>query len=204
MTNFVETPRFPDSCAYWAQGGRGFKTTVVETYGGDEYRNAAWSQQRGEWNIADAFRSENPNSSYNIASVLQFFRAVRGQLYAFRFKDFTDFQHNDGGGTGGVFVMLTSTTFQMYKQYALSPLTFNQIIQKPVSGTVTVNGGSGPIVDYTTGIVSVVSGTPTSWTGEFDIPVRFADDVPGILPDTSGALWDWQSLKLIEIRNPNQ
>lgn len=204
MSNFIETPRFPDEIAFWLQGGRGFKTTVVETYGGDEYRNAAWTQQRGEWTIADAFRAIATHSPYVVSTLLRFLRVCRGQLYGFRVKDYTDFQATDGGGTGGVFVMLTATTFQMYKRYSLGGLTFDQIIQKPVSGTVTVNGGASPSVDYTTGIVTVASGTPTSWTGEFDVPCRLGDDVPAIVPDQSGALYDWQSLKLVEIRNPNQ
>lgn len=198
--NFIESPRFPDEIAFWAQGGRSFKTTVVETYGGDEYRNAAWTQQRGTWSCADAFRAINPNSAYNISTAMRFFRSCRGQLYGFRFKDFTDFTDSMNNGAG-IFVMLTATTFQMYKQYTTSPLTFNQIIQKPVSGTVVVGGGASPIVDYTTGIVSVVSGTPTSWTGQFDIPCRFGDDVPGVMPDSSGALWDWQALKIVETRD---
>lgn len=198
MATFIETPRFPDEIAYWAIGGRGFKTTVVEAYGGDEYRVAAWSQARGVWDISQALRNANLNSAYSIPKLRNFFRVCKGQLYAFRFKDFSDY--TDEGG--GVFVMLTSTTFQMYKQYAISPLADTQIIQKPVSATVVVTGGSGASVDYTTGIVTVSSGTPTSWTGQFDIPVRFAEDMPQLGPDSSGALYDWQNLKLIEVRNP--
>jgi uncharacterized protein (TIGR02217 family) len=130
------------------------------------------------------------------------FMAARGQLYAFRLKDFTDFQVTATDGSG-VFVQLTSTTFQMYRRYSVSPLTYDQIIQKPVSGTVTVTGGVSPVVDYTTGIVTVASGTPTSWVGQYDIPVRFGGDMPKRGPTSEGALLSWEGVMLIEVRNPN-
>jgi uncharacterized protein (TIGR02217 family) len=200
MTTFVESPRFPDWIAFWARGGRGFNTTVVRTYGGDEYRNSAWAQGLGEWiwdqTDAAAF-SANPLAPYAYTALRNLFAAVMGQQYLFRFKDFRDYQ--DEGS--GVFIMLTATTFQMYKSYVVSPLTYNQIIQKPVSGSVAVTGGVTPVVDYTTGIVTVASGTPTSWTGQFDIPVRFASDLPQAGPDDSGAQINWENLKLAEVRN---
>ena len=200
MSGFIETPRFPDWIAFWARGGGTFKTTAVETYGGDEYRNAAWTQQRGEWiwdNQDAAAFTVGPTATYAYASVRNMFNAAMGQLYAFRFKDYRDFS-DDGGG---VFVQLTATTFQMYKNYAVSPLSYSRIIQKPVSATVVVTGGSAPTVDYTTGIVTVSSGTPTSWTGQFDVPVRFASDIPQVGPDTSGAQINWESLKLQQVKN---
>lgn len=198
MATFIETPRFPDEISAWASGGRGFKTTVVETYGGDEYRNAAWSQSRGEWDISEVLRSTNPNSAYAHKIIRNYFRVCKGQLYGFRFRDPED--NSDEGG--GVFVQLTSTTFQMYKQYAISPLSDLQIIIKPVSGSVDVTGGIGASVNYTTGVVTVSSGTPTSWTGNFDFPVRFDGDLPRMGLDASGAYFNWQGLRIIEIRNP--
>ena len=200
MTGFIETPRFPDFVAAWAQGGRGFKTTVVETNGGDEYRNANWAMARAEYQIQNAWTSaDKTNSTYNWIATRNMFMVAMGQLYAFRFKDFRDYQ-DEGQGR---FVQLTPTTFQMYKNYAISPLSYAQIIQKPVVGTVVVTGGVAPVVDYTTGIVTVSSGTPGSWTGEFDVPVRFNTDMPAFgLDEGTGAQQNWQSMKLIEVRNP--
>ena len=202
MTGFIESPRFPDECAYWATGGRGWRTIVTETYGGDEYRNASWAQRRGEYEIANAMRTQSlTDNTRNQADILAFHAVCMGQLKAFRFKDYRDYTAAMNHGSG-IFVMLTATTFQMYKRYNFGSLTIDQIIQKPVSATVTVNGGSGPIVDYTTGIVSMVSGTPTSWTGEFDIPCRFNSDLPNMGPLDDGTLLNWQQLKVIEVRNP--
>lgn len=196
---FLESPRFPDEIAYWAIGGRGFQTTVIETYGGDEYRNAAWQIARGEWDFSDAFRMADSDHMASLAQKLlrNFFLVSYGQLNAFRFKDFADY--TDEGQ--GYFVGLTATTFQMWKHYISGALSYDQPIYKPVSATVVVTGGSAPSVDYTTGIVTVSSGTPTSWVGQFDKPVRFGGDMPKMGPDPSGALYNWQGIKLIEVRN---
>jgi uncharacterized protein (TIGR02217 family) len=153
---------------------------------------------RGEWEVQEALRSNNPGSAYYLKLFVAYFRTVFGQLYAFRFKDYQDY--TDGGA--GIFQAIDATHFQMYKQYSNSPLTFNAIIQKPVSATVVVTGGVSPSVDYTTGIVTVASGTPTSWTGQYDVPCRFAQDIPGMgLDPSTGALWSWQQLKIIEVRD---
>jgi uncharacterized protein (TIGR02217 family) len=197
---FLETPRFPDEIAAWAIGGRGFQTTVVETYGGDEYRNSAWQIAKGEWDFSDGLRSVDAGHYAGLAQKLlrNFFLVSYGQLGAFRFKNFSDY--TDEGQ--GYFVMLTATTFQMWKHYVSGALTYDQPIYKPVSATVVVTGGSAPVVDYTTGIVTVSSGTPTSWTGQFDVPVRFGGDMPKNGLDASGGMYNWQGIKLIEVRNP--
>lgn len=201
---FLESPRFPDEIAFWAVGGRGFQTTVVETYGGDEYRNAAWQVARGEWDFSEGLRTADANASASFAPLAQkllrnFFLVNYGQFGAFRFKDFSDY--TDEGQ--GYFVAIDATHFQMYKHYVSGALSYNQPVYKPVSSpAVVVTGGSGVSVDYTTGIVTVSSGTPTAWTGQFDKPVRFGDDMPKMGPDPSGALYNWQGIKLIEVRNP--
>jgi uncharacterized protein (TIGR02217 family) len=200
MTAFLESPRFPDEIAYWAIGGRAFQTIVVQTYGGDEYRNAAWQYALGEWDFQDAWRVADANSAW--ASLAQkllrnFFAVLYGQLGAFRFKDFSDY--TDEGH--GVFTAIDATHFQMFKAYTSGSATYNHPVYKPVTGTVTVTGGSSPSVDYTTGVVTVSSGTPTSWVGQFDKPVRFGSDLPKMGPDSSGALYNWQGIKLVEVRN---
>ena len=196
---FIETPRFPDDIAVYGVGGRGFNTVIVETFGGNEYRNSAWAQARGAWDISAALRVTNPSiATYNFNLLRDFFMVARGRFNAFRFKDFKDYKDD----AGGVLVGLTGTTFQMYKTYTAGSTTYTQIIQKPKSATVVVTGGSTPVVDYTTGIVTVASGTPASWRGEFDIPARFEMDMPSAGLDSSGALYDWQSMKIVEVRNP--
>lgn len=195
---FNET-RLDPAISYYAVGGRRFQTTFVQTYGGDTFANAAWAIGLGEWEIQSALRSTNPNNAYAYRALRNLFFTSLGGFGGFRMRDWKDYQ--DEGG--GIFVTLTSTTFQMYKRVTLNGVNYDQIVNKPVSPIVVV-GGSGVSVDYTTGIVTVASGTPTSWTGTYDIAVRFADDTmgTGMGPDQSYAYYEAQQVKLVEIRNP--
>lgn len=212
---FIETPRFPDDIAIWAVGGRGFQTIVTETYGANEYRNSAWSTALGVWDISEALRVPDwQRADYNQTTLLKYFRTTRGRLHGFRFKDFMDYQDKGDGilGTTGVGVAAT-LAYQMYKGYAMSPLSYLQIVNKPVGSTIKVykNAVLQTItthytIDTTTGIVTFLSqptvGQPITWTGEFDIPVRFAVDLPQMGMDPSGSLVSWHGLKLQELRNP--
>ena len=210
---FIETPRFPDELAAWAKGGRAYRTIAVETYGGDEYRTAAWSMPRGEWDISSALRQTQPNATYNWKALRNFFNACKGQLYAFRFKDFQDYTDDGAGvlGTTGLAVAAT-LAYQMYKNYTVSPLTTQVIVQKPVVGTVKVfNNGVQQTtpgqytLDTTTGIVTFVSqptvGHTLTWTGEYDVPARFASDIPNMGLEDTGSLLEWQDLRIIQVRN---
>ena len=206
MTTFLETPFLPYEISAWAVGGRGWKTTIVETYGGDESRNAAWDEARGEWDISEALRSTNANSAYNYVTLRNMHRITRGMLYGFRFRDPLDY--TDQGG--GIWTSLGGGAYQMYKRYTVTPLTEDQIIQKPepinaaspsYAGIVVV-GNTGGTLNYNTGILTGGTGTPTSWTGQFHVPVRFAEDLPRFGLDATGAFFNWQGLKVIEIRNP--
>ena len=200
MATFIETPTFPDDLAKWAMGGAAFKTNVVQTYGGNEYRTAAWTQSLAEFEFMNAWRSNREaNTTYNWFALLELFNVCMGQLYAFRFRNWQDFTDSMAGGTGTV-SMLTGTTWQMTKTYTLGSNTYVKTIYKPRADAVVV-GASGTI-DTTTGIITS-SGTPTGWTGSWDLPCRFADDVPKMgLDESSGALFNWQDLKLIEVRGP--
>jgi uncharacterized protein (TIGR02217 family) len=212
-TPFIETPRFPDELAAWAQGGRGFRTITVETYGGDEYRTAAWGRTRGEWDVANALRQTVPNAAYNWKALRNYFRACFGQLYAFRFKDFQDFTDDAAGVLGTTGLGVTATTaYQMFKNYTVSPLTQQDIIQKPVQGSIKIfiNGVQQTTpgqysLDYTTGIVTFVSqptvGAALTWTGEYDVPVRFASDIPQMGLEESGSFLNWQDVRLMQVRN---
>jgi uncharacterized protein (TIGR02217 family) len=196
MATFSEA-LFPLEVSAWAIGGRGFKTTVVQTYGGDEYRNAAWSQALGEWDVTEALRNTNPNATYAVKALRAFIMAGMGMLYPFRFRDPQD--HTDEGG--GVLTLISGSNYQLKKRYSITSFTYDQTVTKPVN-PIVVTGGTVNSVDYTTGIVTMTSGTPTSWTGSFDIPARFAEDYPHIgLEPSTGAMFAWQQIKLIEVRN---
>ena len=87
----------------------------------------------------------------------------------------------------------------------LSGSSYYREITKPTASPgATVLGATGPSVATTTGIVTISSGTPTSWTGQFDVPVRFdTDEMKGEILDKRGngeLIIGWNSIPIIEIR----
>lgn len=195
--SFIETPRFPEAVSYGFTGGPEFNTDVVIVNSGAESRNANWAQPRRSYDASHAARLP---AAYQ--PLQAFFHVVSGRLHGFRVKDWTDYRDNDAGGAG-IFGVIDATHFQMYKRYTSGASTHERKIQKPVSGKVTVTGGTVDSIDYTTGIVTMTSGTPTSWAGEFDVPCRFdVDQLKGEVISRSGSelIIGWDSIPIIEIR----
>ena len=190
------TARFPVGISQHATGGPQFQVSVGRVDGGAEYRNTAWSQRLARYEVAHSVRTQA-----DFDTLLTFYMSVGGRLHTFPFKDWADYAAT---ASQGVFVMLTSTTFQAYKSYAQGGLTHLRKIIKP-RATMTVTGGSSPVVDYTTGIVTVASGTPTAWAGEFDVPCRFDTDVmqAEIIDGTpTNRIMGWNSIPIVEVRSP--
>jgi uncharacterized protein (TIGR02217 family) len=160
MTTFVETPRFPEFIAYGAVGGPGYKTDIVEVDSGGEQRNPRWDQARARYTV------EMPLVDPNRATLIAFFRAMKGRAYGFRLKDWSDYQCDLTNGTLGLSVPTGLPTYQLYKLYSQG-LTEYRLIKKPVSGQVavyrggvlqTLGAGAGNYaVDTTTGIVTFVA-----------------------------------------------
>lgn len=187
---FFET-RFPDDIAYGATGGPGFQTDVIAFDSGHEQRNAAWQDARCSWDVAHGAKKPA-----QIAALLAFFRLMQGRTHGFRFKDWNDFTVAAGEG---VFSAISATQFRLVKRYTTAGNNHDRIISKPVSGTVVVTGGTVSSIDHTTGIVTMTSGTPTSWTGQFDVPVRFDIDqmkTSVIAYNT----YTWGQIPVVEIR----
>lgn len=187
---FIET-RFPTDISYGATGGPGFQTDIVRVNSGSEQINSAWEDALGAWDVSHGVKSDA-----QLITLITFFRVMKGKANGFRFKDWQDYTAT---GAQGIFRMLTATTFQMVKRYSLGGYNYDRDITKPVTGTIGVTGGVSPSVNYTTGIVTVASGTPTAWNGEFDVPVRFDTDQM----KTSAlayAAHSWGNIPLVEIR----
>jgi uncharacterized protein (TIGR02217 family) len=214
---FLESPRFPDEISAWLSGGRGFKTIIAETYGGDEYRNAAWQYARGEWDVGEAERMADENTgtaSLAFKGLRNLFMASNGQLGGFRLKVWDDYKDDGGGvlGTTGLAVAAT-LAYQMFKNYPSGAGSYQHKILKPVASTIQVfdNGVLRTLttdytLDATTGIITFVAqptvGHALTWTGQFDTPVRFGGDLPKNGRDSTGSVWTWQGVKLVELKNP--
>jgi uncharacterized protein (TIGR02217 family) len=153
---------------------------IVRSDGGNEVRNTRWSQPLLRFEISF------PTSLRDDAVFLEVrnaYRACRGALHSFKFRDWSDYQATDepfGTGDG------STTVFNLYKTYEFGAQAQSRRIYNPVSPiTIKKNGvtmGAGYSVNYTTGVVtfSVAPAGPTpgpadelTWTGEFDVPVRF-------------------------------
>lgn len=195
---FVESPVFPEKISFGALGGPAYATRVVRTRIGAEYRDQIMEQALHKFEVSHAAKLP---TDYRILQ--NFFHSVGvGRAYGFRFKDWQDYTARSGEG---VFSMLTSTTFQMYKVYTSGSNTRNRKIQKPRNNnTIVIGGGASPTIDYATGIVTVSSGIPTSWVGDFDVPCRFdTDEMQGEIEDkTPGGefIMNWRSIPIIEIQ----
>lgn len=181
----VDAARLPAEVEAGAVGGPLFRTTVLTAASGDEQRIIEWDQRRGEWDIGYGIRN-----STDMAKVQAFFVAVRGRAYSWLFKDWSDYTATDESfGTGNG----STTTFQLIKTYSslANGLTgsvvrsFVRDIRFPISTVLTIkdNGSTVNPSDYALhpgGIIEFDT-APTNthaltWTGEFNVSVRFDID----------------------------
>jgi uncharacterized protein (TIGR02217 family) len=208
MTQFHDV-RFPEDISFGSVGGIEFSTTVVTAYSGFEQRNINWEQARARYNVAYGVRT-----NAQLEALIAFFRARRGRAYAFRFKDWNDYQsapvesaitptdQDLGIGDG------TRTTFQLQKTYVSGAVNFVRPVTRPVPGTVRValmtsELTSGWSVDHATGRVTFAtppgSGVVVRAGFAFDVPVRFDVDTLLTALDAYG-IGSVQRVGLIEVR----
>ena len=182
---YIDT-RLDECIAYGFTGGPEYNTLVVRMDNGREQRNGQWLYPTHRYAAQYMNLRETDRNT-----ILAAFHAARGQLHAFRFKDWNDYT-----GTAQPFVEVNGV-WRMAKQYALGIQTTNRLIQAPVEGEITLSGGSLSDLDFTTGIYDG-DATGLTWTGEFDVWVRFASDYNAF---TIGS-WNAHTadIELVEVR----
>jgi uncharacterized protein (TIGR02217 family) len=79
--------QFPTAIAFHSSGGPERKTEIVTLGSGFEERNAVWANSRRRYDVGYGVKTLD-----DLHSVIAFFEARLGRLYAFRFKDFGDFK----------------------------------------------------------------------------------------------------------------
>jgi uncharacterized protein (TIGR02217 family) len=192
--SFFETPRFDETISNGASGGPRFMTTTIVVDSGAEFRNGNWSFPLHEYDVAHGLKTQ---AQLDLLRAL--FWNARGKLHGFRFKDWSDFTTTV---STGVCTLISGDTYQLGKTYAYGAQSTTRTIKKPISGTLAISGGGVYTVDYTTGIVTRVSGAaPTVWSGEFDVPVRFDTDAMKATIDSYNN-FSWGQIVLVELRNP--
>lgn len=172
--SFFET-QISDRVALGFQAIPTYDTRVIPLDNGKEKRNV--NRTRAKRRYSALYQNFTPAQ---FADILAVFHVVRGMAHSFRFKDWTDFQVENG--SLGVAPSGT-TAVQLVKLYTFGGTTVTRTITKPrSSGFVLRQAGviKAGTLDTTTGLF-----TPsTAWTPgealtasfEFDVPVRFASD----------------------------
>lgn len=180
--------RFPASLSFGSIGGPERRTDVVTLANGFEERNTPWAHARRRYDAGLGMRSLD-----DIQTLISFFEARRGQLYDFRWKDWSDYKTCPAAAEPDFRdqVIATAdgaaTVFPLVKQYRSGAFSYARPIAKPVAGTVRLGveqdelqEGVDYAVDVTTGVVTFTQPPPAGaevLAGfEFDVPVRFDTD----------------------------
>ena len=180
--------QFPTNLSYGSAGGPERLTEIVALANGFEERNSPWAHARRRYDAGFGLRSLD-----DLDQLLAFFEARRGQLHAFRWKDWTDYK--SCGSTADITPLDqrlglgdgVSTQFQLIKRYVSGEEFYIRPIRKPVKDTVYVALGNDPkvenqefTVDAETGIITFLIppdiGAEVSAGFEFDVPARFDTD----------------------------
>ncbi|MDT8326179.1 MAG: DUF2460 domain-containing protein [Roseovarius sp.] len=180
--------RFPASLSFGSLGGPERLTDVVTLANGFEERNTPWAQSRRRYDAGVSLRGLD-----DIEALIAFFEARRGQLFGFRWKDWTDYKSGRAKaepdyrdqviGVGDDVTL----EFPLFKTYRSGEQTYARQIRKPVEGSVRVGLSNNELqdgvhyeVDPTTGILRFVEppnvGVQVTAGYEFDVPVRFDTD----------------------------
>lgn len=183
---------------YGWEGGPEFQTRIVSLLNGRERRNADWAQPRHRYsapflNISrEAYRE-----------IKRMFLVCQGQLHAFRFRDELDYQAEDEQFAIGDGV---TTVFQLSKLSFVDGVDYSRnvyaLVGEPdveangVPATVTADVERGT-VEFDT---APANGTVLTWSGEFDMWVRFSQDYLPFTLDNPNATNG--SVNLLEVPPP--
>lgn len=181
--------RFPANLSFGSTGGPERHTEVVALTNGFEERNTPWAHSRRRYDAGVSLRSLD-----DIATLIAFFEARRGQLYGFRWKDWSDFKSCMPSAKPGFrdqqIALADGITrvFDLNKSYHSGSFSYVRPIKKPVQGSVLVGVGGDEQtfgidfdVDYGSGQITFAeppdAGEAITAGFEFDVPVRFDTDV---------------------------
>lgn len=169
----VDNVRLPDDIERGAQGGPGFKTTIITLSNGAEQRNSDWAKARGEWDIGYGIQDRA-----DLLAVVAFFNGRRGRARGFRFKDWLDFAVTaELVGTTG-----NALTRQLQKTYADDVNPYVRPIALPIASTLHVYVDNIEVMSgWTLGDNGLLTfdddpGENVKATFEFDVPARFDID----------------------------
>lgn len=176
-----------DPCVSWGfAGGPERATRIVSLSNGRERRNARWSNSRRRWTLP--FQNITPG---DYADILAMFEACDGQNDGFLFRDPLDHVatlESLGNAPAG------SAAVQLIKTYTKGGRTRTRDITRPLATGFTLyqaGVAKAGTLDTTTGLFTPTTawteGEALTWSGEFRVPVRFANDwLPFSIDDRAG------------------
>ncbi|MDW3183920.1 DUF2460 domain-containing protein [Roseobacter sp.] len=180
--------RFPATLSFGSVGGPERRTDVVTISNGYEERNSPWAHSRRRYDAGMGMRSLD-----DIETLIAFFEARFGQLFGFRWKDWSDYRSSKPSLDITAFDQAletgdgTQTEFALQKTYQSGSYDYVRPISKPVAQTVRVGVNGVELqettdyaVDLTRGVITFAqapaAGADVSAGFEFDVPVRFDTD----------------------------
>lgn len=180
--------RFPATLSFGSVGGPERRTDVVTISNGYEERNSPWAHSRRRYDAGMGMRSLD-----DIETLIAFFEARFGQLFGFRWKDWSDYRSSKPSLDITAFDQAletgdgTQTEFALQKTYQSGSYDYIRPISKPVAQTVRVGVNGVELqettdyaVDLTRGVITFAqapaAGADVSAGFEFDVPVRFDTD----------------------------
>ena len=180
--------RFPANLSFGSVGGPERRTEIVTLANGFEERNTPWEHSRRRYDAGVGLRSLD-----DVEALIAFFEARRGQMFGFRWKDWSDYKSGKASRVVSAFDQIIgagdgkTVQFQLCKTYRSGAETYLRPILKPVAGSVVVAvdrdlkvEGLEFSVDPTRGLITFETppdtGVVISAGFEFDVAVRFDTD----------------------------
>lgn len=203
--------RFPTNLSFGSVGGPERRTEIVTLANGFEERNTPWAHSRRRYDAGVGMRSLD-----DIETMIAFFEAREGQVFGFRWKDWSDYKSCLASQDVAFEDQVISVgdgvqvTFPLTKDYSSGSATYSRPVSKPVLGTVVVGVARTQMVDTVhfnvdnaTGLVTFdlapEEGAEITAGFEFDVPVRF--DTDRIQTSVSGfQAGDAPDVPVVEVR----
>lgn len=178
--------RMPIGIEKGSQFSPTFQNVIQEALAGNEQRFAQWDKCRGVGDISYGLLNSTDQTG-DFRAIVAIYRAHFASLMPFRFRDWSDYIATDeifGTGDG------VTTAFQLSKTYDPSLILLNtpgalfyvrDIVLLASTPVIEVDGVTKTdVTDYnisSSGLVTFTSapanGQLLTWSGEFDVPVRF-------------------------------
>lgn len=180
--------RFPTTLSFGSVGGPERRTEIVTLANGFEERNTPWEHSRRRYDAGLGLRNLD-----DVEVLIAFFEGRQGQVFGFRWKDWSDYKSSAASGQVGPEDQAIGVgdglarDFQLLKTYASGAQRYVRPIAKPVAGTVKVAVGGVARSETTDWTLDPARGTIRFVTPpgaglvvtagfEFDVPVRFDTD----------------------------